>query len=68
MANGFMTTFGGDNTGFIRAVKGMEQATGKMASSVAGSLKGLVGSYVGFEAFKTFFESRSVKKQIPISP
>ena len=54
MANGFMTYFGGDNTGFIRAVKGMEQATGKMASSVAGSLKGLVGSYVGFEAFKTF--------------
>ena len=52
MANGFMTTFGGDNTGFIRAVKGMEQATGKMASSVAGSLKGLVGAYVGVEAFK----------------
>ena len=52
MANGFMTTFGGDNTGFIRAVKGMEQATGKMASSVAGSIKGLVGAYIGVEAFK----------------
>ena len=52
MASGFMTTFGGDNTGFIRAVKGMEQATGKMASSVAGSIRGLVGAYVGIEAFK----------------
>ena len=52
MANGFMTTFGGDNTGFIRAVKGMEQATNKMGASIAGSIKGLVGAYIGVEAFK----------------
>lgn len=52
MASGFMTTFGGDNTGFIRAVKGMEQATNKMGASIAGSIKGLVGAYIGVEAFK----------------
>lgn len=53
MANGFMTTFGGDNTGFIRAVKGMEQATNKMGASIAGSIKGLVGAYIGVEVFKS---------------
>ena len=50
--SGFTTIFGGDNTGFIRAVKEMEHAASHMGGHVKNEIRGMVGAYVGFEALK----------------
>lgn len=55
--SGFMTYFGGDSTGFMRTVKGMEGAISKMGSKMSGDMKSAIGGFVGYEAFKHLVSS-----------
>ena len=51
--SGFMTYFGGDSTGFMRTVKGMEGAVSKLGSKMSADMKSAIGGFVGYQAFKT---------------
>ena len=51
--SGFMTYFGGDSTGFMRTIKGMEGAVSKLGSKMSADMKSAIGGFVGYQAFKT---------------
>ena len=45
--SGFMTYFGGDSTGFMRTIKGMEGAVSKLGSKMSADMKSAIGGFVG---------------------